>query len=136
MKITLRVWLLLVGLAAASCKSQTTYHLGAHSASPGQVEHVVLVWLKDPADAGARARIIEATKTFKQIPGVIDARAGRAIPSTQPTVDATFDVGIVVTFKDRESLKAYGPHPIHAKAARELIVPVMKSVKAYDMELE
>jgi hypothetical protein len=138
MKITPQLLALLaIAFVAASCKSTTNYNSsGGKSASPGQVEHVVLVWMKDPTDSAARAKIIAATKTFKQIPGVIDARAGRPVPSTRPTVDSTFDVGIVVTFKDRAALDAYGPHPIHDKAAKELIVPAMKSIKVYDTELE
>ncbi|HEV8607189.1 MAG TPA: Dabb family protein [Tepidisphaeraceae bacterium] len=130
MKITAFGLALLLLLSSISCQSAT------RSSPPGQIEHIVLVWLKDPADSAARQKIVEATKTFRQIPGVIDARAGRAVPSTRPTVDSSFDVGIVVTFKDRQSLDAYGPHPIHDKAAKEIIVPVMKSIKAYDIELE
>jgi hypothetical protein len=130
MKITSLGIVLLLLMSSASCQST------GNSAAPGNIEHVVLVWLKDPADAAAKQKIVEATKTFKQIPGVIDARAGRALPSTRPTVDATYDVGIVVTFKDRASLEAYGPHPVHDKAAKELIIPVMKSIKVYDTELE
>src|SRR5712671_344115 len=108
--------LLAIAFVAASCKSTTNYNSsGGKSVSLGQVEHVVLVWMKDPADSAARQKIIAATKTFKQIPGVIDARAGRAIPSTRPVVDSTFDIGIVVTFKNRAALEAYGPHPIHQK---------------------
>src|SRR6267142_5656488 len=123
MKIKLALFLLsALAFTATSCKSTTNYNsAGAKSTSPGQVEHVVLVWMKDPSDSAARQKIIAATKTFKQIPGVIDARAGRAVPSTRPVVDSTFDIGIVVTFKDRAALEAYGPHPIHQKAAQELI---------------
>src|SRR3954462_3454984 len=130
MKILLQTLsLVTVALAAGSCKSSptTVNNTAPKSASPGQVEHVVLVWLKDPSDSAARQKIVAATKSFKEIPGVIDARAGHPIPTTRPTADGTFDVGIVVTFKDRAALNAYGPHPIHDKAAKELILPVMKS---------
>jgi len=130
--------LVAIGCAMASCKSTTTYNSSSEvkPASAGQVEHVVLVWMKDPTDSATRQKIIAATKTFRQIPGVIDARAGRAVPGARPVIDSSFDVGIVVTFKDRAALDAYGPHPIHDKAARELIVPAMKSIKVYDTELE
>src|SRR5688572_19333765 len=137
--ISLGVALLLV-MGSVSCQSNGTGGGGGAGAGkgtqPGNIEHVVLVWMKTPVDQEARRKIIEVTKTFKQIPGVIDARAGKGVPSTQPAVDSSYDVGIVVTFKDRESLKNYGPHPIHEKAARELIVPVIRQLKAYDIELE
>jgi len=99
----------------------------------GHVDHVVLMWLKDPADATARQKIIDASESFRQISGVLDVRHGRPVPSTRPIVDSTFDIGLVITFKDRASLNAYGTHPTHQKAAQELIQPNTKQIKVYDI---
>ena len=38
--------------------------------------HIVLCWLKDPGNEMHRKQIIEITKTFQKIPGVIEAQAG------------------------------------------------------------
>ena len=116
-------------LFSLSC--QSTNNSGAGSA--GHVNHVVLMWLKDPADHAARQKIIDASETFRQIPGVLDVRHGRPVPSTRPIVDSSFDIGLVITFKDRASLDAYGPNPIHQKAAQELIQPNTKQIKVYDI---
>jgi hypothetical protein len=100
----------------------------------GHVDHVVLMWLKDPTDHVARQKIIDAGETFRQIPGVLDVRHGRPVPSTRPIVDSSFDIGFVITFKDRAALEGYGPHPIHQKAAQELIQPATKKIQVYDIE--
>jgi hypothetical protein len=115
-------------LLSLSC--QTANHSEPAS---GHVDHVVLMWLKDPTDHAARQKIIEAGETFRQIPGVLAVHHGRAVPSTRPIVDSSFDIGFVITFKDRASLDGYGPHPIHQKAAQELIQPNTKKIQVYDI---
>ena len=118
---------LLLVLLSVSCQSSPT------AAPSGHVDHVVLMWLKDPTDTTARQKIIDASESFRQIPGVLDVRHGRPVPSTRPIVDSSFDIGVVITFKDRSSLDAYATHPIHAKAARELIQPSTRQIKVYDI---
>lgn len=118
----------LLVLLSLSC--QATNHSTAGS---GHIEHVVLFWLKDPTDHATRQKIIDATETFHEIPGVLAVRHGQAVPSTRPIVDSSFDIGVVITFKDRASLDGYGPHPIHQKAA-QVIQPNTKQIKVYDIE--
>src|SRR3954470_7753416 len=103
------------------------------SAPSGHVDHVVLMWLKDPGDHAVRQKIIDAGETFRQIPGVLDVHHGVPVPSTRPIVDSSFDIGFVITFKDRAALEGYGPHPIHQKAAQELIQPATKKIQVYDI---
>jgi hypothetical protein len=123
---------LLVLVNLASCQSTQSA-----SVTPApQVEHVVLLWLKDPADAAGRQQIIDATKTFTQIPGVLSISVGRAIPGQHPAIDSSFDVGIVIRFKDHQSLLDYNPHPIHKKAADEVLLPRAKQVKVYDVAVQ
>jgi hypothetical protein len=121
-----RICLALV-LLSLSCQTSP------NAAPSGQVDHVVLMWLKDPTDTSARQKIIDASESFRQIPGVLDVRHGRPVPSTRPIVDSSFDIGIVIRFKDRAALDAYATHPIHAKAAQELIQPNTKQIKVYDI---
>ena len=120
---------LCLGLIFLSISCQSS----PNSAPSGHVDHVVLMWLKDPSDHAARQKIIEASESFRQIPGVLDVRHGQPVPSTRPIVDSSFDIGFVITFKDRASLDAYGPNPIHQKAAQELIQPNTKQIKVYDI---
>ncbi len=121
---------LCLGLFFLSLSCQTANNAPAGS---GHVDHVVLMWLKDPNDGSARQKIIDASESFRQIPGVLDVRHGRPVPSTRPIVDSSFDIGLVITFKDRSALDAYATHPIHVKAAGELIAPSTNQIKVYDI---
>jgi hypothetical protein len=105
---------------------------GARVHKPGTVQHVVLCWLKDRGDAAARDRIIAASKTFTQIPGVLSVSAGVVLPSDRPIVDSTFDVGIIVTCADADAMRAYLVHPIHTAAAQDILQPCVKKVVVYD----
>src|SRR5688572_22888091 len=86
------MWLLAVGMMLVAC--------GCQSTSGGSVEHVVLFWLKTPGDEAGRQRIIEESHKLREIPGVVKLAVGHAMPSTRPVVDSSFDVGLVITFKD------------------------------------
>ena len=50
---------------------------------PGTVTHVVICYLKQPGDPAARQKLIDASKEFRQIPGVQDVRVGKVLPSTR-----------------------------------------------------
>ncbi|OZB94447.1 Dabb family protein [Paenibacillus sp. XY044] len=54
-----------------------------------------------------------------QIPGIVELTAG--LNETEETENIHgFSLGLRVTFKDRESLQAYGPHPAHQEFVRKL----------------
>ena len=42
----------------------------------GKVHHLVVFWLIKPGDSEDRAALIDATKTFRKIPGVLSVSAG------------------------------------------------------------
>jgi hypothetical protein len=119
-------------LSAAGCQ----HHNAAIDQPSGTVTHVVLFWMKDPQDTAARKRLMDATESLRKIPGMMRLTYGRAIPSTRSVVDASFDLGIVMTFANRKALNAYEEHPIHAKAVQEVLLPLTKKVQVYDVERE
>lgn len=100
--------------------------------TPRAVTHVVVCWLKDPGNAVARDRIIEASRSFSAIPGVRSVRAGPVLPSERTIVDDSFDVAIVLSFEDGQALARYLEHPRHAKALREVLQPLVRKVIVYD----
>ena len=79
-----------------------------------------------------RKQIVKMTESFNQIPSVLDARAGGPIMSERAIVDDSFDVGIIVEVKDEEGLQAYLDHPIHQKAKKEVLLPLIDRVLVYD----
>jgi len=98
----------------------------------GAVTHVVLCWLKPPGDEAARQKIIDTSRTFATIPGVVSVTAGRALPSTRPVVDSSFDVAIVIRFTDEAALRAYDSHPTHKKAVDGVLKTLAGKSLIYD----
>lgn len=93
----------------------------------------MLVWLKDPADASARQRLSDAAESFRDIPGVRQVTVGRSVASQRPGVDASFDLGFVMHFDDESALRAYQDHPVHLRAVSEVLRPLVREVKVYDL---
>ena len=119
--------LLLTLLAFSGCAGLGTRHDGA-------LQHLVLIWLKDAGNAEQRARIIEASKSFRDIPGVLDVQAGKAVASERDIVDDSFDVGILVVVPDERRLREYLDHPIHQKAKNDVLVPLVEKILVYDFK--
>src|SRR5579862_2059025 len=89
------------------------------------VTHVVVCWLKNPGDQAAAQQLIDDSKSFSQIPGIVNVSAGRVLPSTRPAVDSSFDVAIVMKFRDEKSLLDYGQNPIHLAAVERTLKPLV-----------
>ena len=100
---------------------------------PGRVQHVVLMWLKQPGDEGACAKLISAARSIRSIPGVLAIRAGRALPSERAVVDDSFDVALVMTFADAAALAAYDVHPDHVRVVQELLPELVARIVVYDL---
>ncbi|MBC8108794.1 MAG: Dabb family protein [Anaerolineae bacterium] len=102
----------------------------------GQIEHIVVVWLKQPGNESQRQQLIERSKTFTQIPGVLRVSAGQVLPSTRPGVESGFDVAVVITFASEQALREYDEHPIHKKAVQELLAPLSAKFVIYDFRVK
>ncbi len=98
------------------------------------IHHVVLCWLKEPGNADHRKQIVEVTESFRQIPGVLAARAGEVMPSDRAIVDDSFDVGILILVPDAKRLTEYLEHPIHQKAKQETLLPLVEKIVVYDFQ--
>ena len=98
------------------------------------IHHVVLCWLKEPGNAEHRQQIVEATESFRKIPGVLAARAGQVMPSDRAIVDDSFDVGILILVPDDKSLTEYLEHPIHQKAKQDILLPLVDKIVVYDFQ--
>ena len=105
-----------------------------HSERQQTLNHVVLCWLKEPGNTAHRDQIIEISRTFKDIPGVLKVSAGEVIASDRPIVDDSFDVGILVIVPDAKRLQEYLHHPIHQNAKRDILLPLVEKVLVYDFK--
>ena len=124
------IWLLLFTISAA-CS------IPALAADPGHkatVVHVVLVWLKEPGNPEHRQQIIEISREFETIPGVIDVSVGEVVLSDRPIVDDSFDVGLYLTFSSVEAMQTYLADDRHQQALREVFRPLSERYIVYDFQ--
>lgn len=114
-----RTWMLAMLLLMVGCQQ-------------APVSHVVVCWLKEPGNAAARQELIDGSRSLAKIPGIVSVSAGQPIPSTRPVVDSSFDVAIVMKFKDEKSLTAYEKHPVHLQAVERTLKPLVAKYVIYD----
>jgi hypothetical protein len=100
------------------------------------IGHVVVFWLKDAGNAEHRATILNASRRFEQIPGVVSVEAGQVIASTRPVVDSSFDVAVVIRFSDEQAMREYDQHPIHQEAVRGVLRELVERVRVYDFRYD
>ena len=98
------------------------------------IQHVVLCWLKEPGNQAHRNQIIEVSKTFRDIPGVLEVRVGEVIESDRAIVDDSFDVAILVVVPDGKCLQDYLDHPLHQTAKKKVLLPLVEKVVVYDFQ--
>ncbi len=111
--------------------------MGCSSIEPAHdhaLHHVVLCWLKEPGNAKHRNQIIEVSKSFQKIPGVLEVRAGQVVSSEREIVDDSFDVAILVIVPDQKRLAEYLQHPIHKKAKKDDLIPLVDKIIVYDFK--
>ena len=128
----LRRWIWLLLFATAAVFSAPV--LAAEPGSDAMVVHVVMVWLKEPGNPEHRQRIIDATRKFETIPGVIDVSVGEVVPSDRPVVDDSFDVGLYLTFSSVDVMNTYLADERHQQALREVFRPLSERYIVYDFE--
>lgn len=97
------------------------------------IEHVVIVWQKDHGNSVTQQNLIDATYELGKLPGIKRVCAGRALPSTRPAVDSSFDVAFVMTFKNEAALHAYEKNPTHVTAVKEILKPLADRYIVYDI---
>jgi len=116
-------------LALSSCNNvNQSGDFPAHS-----ISHVVICYLKHPGNPIERQQLIDASKTLSSIPGIIDMKMGRALPSTRPVVVSDFDAAFIFTFKDAAALDAYQTNPRHLQAVKEVLEPLVGKLIIYDI---
>jgi len=103
-----------------------------HPDSTSNVHHVVVCWLNEHGNKEARQKVIEVSRGFSAIPGVIDVRVGRVIPSEREIVDSSFDVAIYLSFENEQKLFEYLNHPTHKKAVEKTLKPLVRKLVVYD----
>ncbi|RXZ32282.1 Dabb family protein [Sphingomonas desiccabilis] len=95
--------------------------LGARAAAgaaprKGQMVHHVFFWLKEPARAGDREKLIAGLKTLRAIPEIRELRVGVPAPTEQRSVvDSSYHVSELMVFDTVADQARYQDHPIHQR---------------------
>ena len=103
------------------------------AASNETIEHIVIIWLKQPGNIHAQDTVIKASLALKTIPGVISLRSGKAVPSQRNIVDSSFDISLIISLTNKAALDAYLAHPTHKKLLEEIMMPLVDRIRVYDV---
>ncbi|MCC6971143.1 MAG: Dabb family protein [Phycisphaerales bacterium] len=97
---------------------------------PALISHVVLVTLKDPADAAEL--IADSDRLLATIPSVVAYACGTPPGTDRAGVDASFSVGVYLGFETEEGLQAYLDHAAHTTLV-EAWRPRIESMRIFDI---
>ena len=95
------------------------------------IEHIVLFrWTEGASPEAIDNVLVELRKLKDRIPGIVDLTCGTNFSDRA----RGYTHGLVVRFKDRSALEAYGPHPEHQSVVKDLITPICADILAVDYE--
>src|SRR6266480_253884 len=124
MRIAMFLTCIALFLAATGAQAVAT-----HS---GQVTHVMLFWLKRPGNVDDQNFLRRALRTLRRARGVNDMRVGRSLPVDRPSVEQSFDLGVVMIFRDREALEKFERDPRHEQAIDAMLRPLVRQYTVYN----
>jgi Stress responsive A/B Barrel Domain len=106
---------------------------GTTPALSPSVTQVILLWLKHPDRQSDRAQLVRTAHSLRMIPGVRQVETGRTVPALPPGVDRSFDLAVVVTFRDRAALQRYRKDPRHLEIVRHYLRPLVRRYEVYNL---
>lgn len=114
-------------LSLTACQTSPT-----KNAESSKLHHIVMVWFNDNISEEEQKTIRKASYELKNISGILSLELGTAIPSERAIVDDSFDLGIVMTFRDQATMQAYLDHPHHKAFIKQHIKGKTKKLIVYD----
>lgn len=94
--------------------------------------HAVYFWLHDAVTDAEKAEFIKLLKTFKKIKSVKRVYVGPPAGTPRSVVDNSYDVSLIVHFKDKAGHDFYQADQIHLDAIKKFEGWV-KDIRIYDM---
>lgn len=104
----------------------------ADEAPQGNVVHLVVMWFKDGGTALQRQQVIEATRSFKDIPGVLDIRVGETLNEEGGPIYNAFSVAMYIVLEDETALEGYMNHPIHLAVKKSGLLEGLERMVVYN----
>src|SRR2546423_13249232 len=111
-----------------TCIALSFASTGAHAAATrsGQVTHVMLFWLKRPGNVDDQNFLRRGLRTLRRARGVNDMRVGRPLPEDRPGEEQSFDLGVVITFRDRQALEKFERDQQREQAIDAILRPLVR----------
>ncbi len=125
-RLRVAMFLTCIALSFASTGAQ------AAATRSGQVTHVILFWLKRPGNVDDQNFLRRALRTLRRARGVNDIRVGRPLLVDRPSVEQSFDLGVVMTFRDREALEKFERDPRREQAIDAMLRPLVRQYTVYN----
>jgi Stress responsive A/B Barrel Domain len=104
----------------------------AVGARSGQVTQVMLFWLKRPGNVDDQNYLLRALRTLRHVRGVNDMRVGRPLLVDRPGSEESFDLGVVLFFRDREALEKFQRDQQPEKAIDAMLRPLVRRYSIYN----
>jgi hypothetical protein len=83
-------------------------------------EHLVVFKFNTNITPAEQQGLVDQLLAFRnRIPGILDISAGINVTEETGNIHG-YTIGLRVTFEDLESLRAYGPHPVHQEFVKSL----------------
>ncbi|PYK80372.1 MAG: hypothetical protein DME38_03580 [Verrucomicrobia bacterium] len=114
----------------------TSSNAPAANARSGHVTHVMLFWLKRSGNVDDRNVLLRGLPTLRRVRGVNDVRVGRPLPVDPPGLEQSFDLGVVVIFRDREALEKFEHDPRRRRALDTILEPLVRRYTVYNFANE
>ncbi|PYL47138.1 MAG: hypothetical protein DMF40_09825 [Verrucomicrobia bacterium] len=114
----------------------TSSNAPAANARSGRVTHVMLFWLKRSGNVDDRNVLLRGLPTLRRVRGVNDVRVGRPLPVDPPGLEQSFDLGVVVIFRDREALEKFEHDPRRRRVLDTILEPLVRRYTVYNFANE
>lgn len=104
------------------------------TAEPAKKEifvHHVFFWLKNPASAADRDKLVEGLKKLAKIPVLRKYYIGYPAATSRGVIDNTYSVSWLTFFNNPEEEEVYQKHPVHLGFVEEYS-PLWEKVIVYD----
>ena len=92
----------------------------------------MLFWLKRPGNFDDQNFLLRALRTLRRVRGVNDARLGRSLPVARPGVEQSFDLGVLIIFRDREALEKFERDQRRQQAIDAMLRPLVRQYTVYN----
>jgi hypothetical protein len=91
------------------------------------IRHIVLLTLREDADAAAHVSIREALETLPgRVPSIVDYE----VAIDEGLAEGNASISVIADFEDVAGWEAYRDHPAHRRIIEELIAPNLADRKA------